>query len=83
MSSTINNGARVPVAFAFFTGTGGLSRVEGSREAIVAIRDTARGAAPGDGIVDGQAVEVIGTRKAPTVAGMTLVDIRYPVEGAE
>ena len=78
----VNNGVRVNVAFSFFTGPGGLSRAANSRDATVAIRDTARGAAPGDGTVDGQPVEVVATRRSQTMPSMTLVDIRYP-EGAE
>ena len=82
MTNVINNGQRVAVAFPFFNGEGGMSRREGSAEATIAIRDRARGAQPGPGTVDGQAVEAVRIQPSPTVEGMTLIDVRFAGEDA-
>jgi hypothetical protein len=55
-----------------------VARREGATEATVAIRERVRGAEAGStGLVDGQPVEVTAIYKSPTVAGMTLVDVRF------
>lgn len=73
----INNGVRVPVAFTFFEGIGGMARREGAEVATVAIRERVRGAEPAPGTVDGRPVEVLSIQKSPTVSGMTLVEVRF------
>ncbi len=75
--SIINNGARVPVAFTFYEGVGGMAQREGATTATIAIRERVRGAEPAPGIVDGRAVEVLSIQKSPTVPGMTLVEVMF------
>lgn len=77
MTKVVNNGARVPVEFPFFTGTGGLSRRDGAAEATIAVRENLRGTEPGPGLVDGQLVQAIKIQKSPTVPGMTLIDVVF------
>lgn len=83
MTNVVNNGARVPVVFSFFTGTGGLSRREGAAEGTVAIRENLRGTSPGPGLVDGQPVQAVKIQKSPTVPGMTLVDVVFDAPAQE
>lgn len=81
--NVINNGARVPVVFDFFEGIGGVSRRDGSAEATIAIRQAVRGASPGPGQVNGQPVDVLKIARSPSVAGMTLIDVRFAEGEAE
>lgn len=73
----INNGARVPVAFDFYTGMAAIARREGAATATIAVRESLRGASPGPGLVDGEPVEAVKIQKSPNVSAMTLIDIVF------
>ncbi|QTH22018.1 hypothetical protein HRJ34_00290 [Rhizorhabdus wittichii] len=77
MTNVINNGARVPVVFDFYSGIGGVSRREGASDATIAIRENVRGAEPGLGTVNGQPVRAVKIGKSPTVPGMVLIEVVF------